>query len=428
AVDAFGQGDYVKAVNMLIDALDSDFRDRVGNADGTSFTIPHGSIVVRIDITPETLDISADFLKLPAKGRVAMLRQVAEMNIGKLMLARFVKSGDRLKMEYSCPLTDTHPHKIWGVLRNICVVGDKYDDEFCTQFNAERCYEPRVEYYPQEAVDKVYDSIQSLGALVLSAVNDYNSQRKYIYSWTVLAASLYQTAFFANQQGQLANDLDKALDSMNDSRPLEELVSRGVAFVEKLLATPKEELAKHLYGVEMMVSLKHPVTLQNVQEDLEELHEATGTAIQQRDFDQTVSRILCQFYRLLYESSLPLMLEYAIVTALRKAGGCPINEAARILWNALDRIMDGELDAGDDDDDDDDDEGMEDVGDLVEELAAARDNAVAAHRKIAEAAGGSEAVVIQQKMEEALKAGNVAEYMRLATELQMIMINGMMNS
>ncbi|MDE6779429.1 MAG: hypothetical protein K2J51_08200, partial [Alistipes sp.] len=40
AVEAFGQGDYVKSVHLLIDALDSDFRDRVGNADGTSFTIP----------------------------------------------------------------------------------------------------------------------------------------------------------------------------------------------------------------------------------------------------------------------------------------------------------------------------------------------------------------------------------------------------
>ncbi|MDE5890113.1 MAG: type III secretion system chaperone, partial [Bacteroidales bacterium] len=109
AVAAFEQGNYLETLHLLIDAMDFDFRDRFGNADGTSFQIPHGSIVVHIDIAQDTLVITADFLKLPEKGRVAMLRQVAEMNINCLMLARFVKSGDHLKMEYSCPLTDTHP-------------------------------------------------------------------------------------------------------------------------------------------------------------------------------------------------------------------------------------------------------------------------------------------------------------------------------
>ena len=44
---------------------------------------------------------------------------------------------------------------------------------------------------------------------------------------------------------------------------------------------------------------------------------------------------------------------------------------------------------------------------------------------MAEAMSGEKIVEMQRKMEEALKAGNVAEYMRLATELQMIMISAM---
>ena len=38
---------------------------------------------------------------------------------------------------------------------------------------------------------------------------------------------------------------------------------------------------------------------------------------------------------------------------------------------------------------------------------------------------GQEIVELQKKMDEALKAGNVTEYMRLATELQMIVIKNM---
>ncbi len=53
AVEAFENHDYLKSLQLLIDALDCDFRERYGNPEGTSFRIPHGSIVVRINITPK---------------------------------------------------------------------------------------------------------------------------------------------------------------------------------------------------------------------------------------------------------------------------------------------------------------------------------------------------------------------------------------
>ena len=65
-----------------------------------------------------------------------MLRQVADLTLNRLLLPRFRKEGDRLRMEYVCPLAQSHPHKIYFVLRNICHVGDRYDDEFCTKFGA----------------------------------------------------------------------------------------------------------------------------------------------------------------------------------------------------------------------------------------------------------------------------------------------------
>ncbi|MDE5572755.1 MAG: hypothetical protein K2I94_03245, partial [Muribaculaceae bacterium] len=57
AVTAFKNHDYVRSIQLLIDALDGDFRERYGNKAGTSFTIPHGSIVVNITIEPTILRI-----------------------------------------------------------------------------------------------------------------------------------------------------------------------------------------------------------------------------------------------------------------------------------------------------------------------------------------------------------------------------------
>ncbi|MBD5219799.1 MAG: hypothetical protein HDS72_06135 [Bacteroidales bacterium] len=431
AVEAYERHDYAKSLQLLIDALDGDFRERYGSKRGTSFSIPHGSIVVNIDIKPETLHISADFLRLPEKGRVAMLRQIAEMNTENLMLARFVKSDDTLKMEYSCPITDTHPHKIHSVIHNICAVGDKYDDELCTRFNASRCYNPKITPFTPEQIEKVYDDLQTVGNLAQTAAAEYCSQRRYIYAWTIVSAAIYQFSFFANPQGQLINEIDKALEAMSDERPLEELVSRGINFLNRLMEMTKEELAKDLYSVEMMVSVKPYVTLQSVQEDFESIHEDTIEAMQKRDYDQVVVRIFQAFYRLLVENNIPLLLEYHVIMALRKSANLPLNEAAEILLEALDKLMDGEIEPEEDDEEEDDEEedGEENEDDNDEDdettLEEAHANVMAAHQKIAEAMSGQEIVELQQKMDEALKAGNVPEYMRLATELQMIMIKNM---
>lgn len=427
AVEAFMNQDYVQSIHLLIDAMDCDFREKYGNADGTSFRIPHGSIVVNIDISDKTLNISADFLKLPVKGRVAMLRQIAEMNINNLMLARFIKSRDRLKMAYSCPLTDTNPHKIYSVIRNICMFGDKYDDELCTRFEAERCYEPSITKYTDEEIDAVYNALQTIGRKALSEAENYNAERRYSYSWTVLTGAVYQFMFFAQPQGQLINDLESTIALMMSDRPAEELVSRCTDFIKGLMNQSRDELSKDLYTVEMLVSPKPPMSLQDIQNEFERLYDGTTGAMQKKDFDQVVVRITYEFYQMLCEYHMPLMVEYIILKALQKSSETDMSSGAETLWNALDKIMDGELEPDDDEDEEEDED--EDVDEYEEEEDEDEYNdLIAVQQQCAEAINGIEDIDdIQRKMNEAIKAGDIAEYMRLATELQMKIINGMNN-
>jgi hypothetical protein len=167
----------------------------------------------------------------------------------------------------SCPLSQSHPHKMYFVLQNICHIGDKYDDEFCTKFGATRCYEPQVTPYPQEEVDRIYEGIQTLGRETLEALKEYGADRRYGYSWNVLDTAFYQISYFAHPQGQLLNDLDKAVNDMDADLPTEEVVSKGKAFLEKLLAVPKEKLAEDLYYTDTLVSAKRRSSLKNVQEN-----------------------------------------------------------------------------------------------------------------------------------------------------------------
>lgn len=286
SLDLYEEKKYIQAFHTLLDCLNPDCRKKFGNSEGTEFHLPNGSIVIHIRIEQDMIHIGADFLDLPEKGRVAMLRQVADLNINKLLLPRFVKKGNRLKMEYSCLLSESHPHKIYEILQNICYIGDKYDDEFCSKFHATRCYKPQVTARPEDTQSRVYDAIQTLGHSALEAVKEYNGQRRYGYSWNILKIVFYQISYFACPQGQLSNEFDKAVDDMNEELPVQELVAKGTEFLEKLLAMPKEKVLEDIYSVDVLISPKRASSLQNIQENFEEVYEEATGAIQSKDFER----------------------------------------------------------------------------------------------------------------------------------------------
>lgn len=415
SVDLHNQGEYMQAFHSLLDYLNADFRTKYGNADGTEFHIPHGSILVHISLRDGFFHINADFLSLPEKGRVAMLRQVADLNLNKLLLPRFVKDNDRLKMEYVCPFSQSHPHKMYFVLQNICHIGDKYDDEFCTKFGATRCYEPQVTPYPQEEVNRIYEGIQTLGRETLDALKEYNADRRYGYSWNVLDTTLYQISYFARPQGQLLNDLDKAVDDMDAELPTSEVVAKGKAFLEKLLAVPKEKLAEDLYFVDTLVSAKRRSSLKNVQENFTNVYKEATEAIQTENYERSAVRLLYIFYEAYFYNDMQDDINAVIAKALREASGKPVEEASEILYDAMDRIMEGDLE---------DDEDL--CAEMGQAMGTLDEMAGQVQQQLAETMGSDEMQELQQKMAAALMSGNMEEYSRLMTELQQKMMGNFM--
>lgn len=405
SVDLYNQGEYLQAFHCLLNYLNPDFRTKYGNLEGTEFHIPHGSILVHIYVKENAFRINADFLTLPEKGRVAMLRQVADLNINRLMLSRFVKDGDSLRMEYSCPLSQSHPHKMYFVLQNICHIGDKYDDEFCTKFGATRCYEPKVTPYPQEEVDRIYEGLQKLGRETLEVIKEYDADRKYGYSWNVLDTTFYQISYFARPQGQLLNDLDKAVDDMDAELPTAEVVAKGKAFLEKLLALSKEELAADLYFVDTLVSTKRRSSLKNVQENFISVYKEATEAIQTENYERSAVRLLYIFYEAYFYNDMQDDINVIISRALSKASGRSMEDASEVLYNAMDKIMEGDLEPDDDDD-------------TLEEISS---EAIEQMQGMA-ASLQEEIMKAQADMQAAMMRGDMGEYMRLAQELQQKMM------
>lgn len=410
AIDRYNEGSHLEAFHLLLDHLNPEFRTKYGNAGGTEFHISHGSILVNILVAEDKLQISADFLELPEKGRVAMLRQVADLNINRLMLPRFRKDGDTLKMEYACPLSQSHPHKIYFILRNICHIGDRYDDEFCAKFGARRSYEPQITPYPEEETTRIHEAIRQTCRETLDAVKEYEAERKYGYSWNVIDTAFYKISYFAHPQGQLMNDLDKAIDDMDKELPVAELVVKGKAFLEKLLAMPREELARDLYFVDTLVSTKRRSSLNNVQENFKDVYLEANEAIEAENYERSAVRILYKFYEMYFYNDVQDDLNAVVANALRKSAGKPMEEASEILFEALEKVMEDDLTADDGDED-------EESGELGIAAAAAVEQV----QQMAAAMQG-EVVAMQAAMQQALAKGDMTEYMRLAQEFQQKMM------
>lgn len=417
SVDLYGQGVYLEAFHCLLDYLNADFRSKYGNAEGTEFHIPHGSILVHILMADNTVSVIADFLRLPEKGRVAMLRQVADLNLNKLLLPRFVKEGEQLKMEYSCPLSQSHPHKMFYVLQNICHIGDKYDDEFCTKFDATRCYEPQVTPYPPEEVNRIYEAIQTVGKSTLEALKEYDADRRYGYSWNVLDTAFYQISFFARPQGQLLNDLEKAVDDMDAERPIVEVVTKGKTFLEKLLATPREKLAEDLYFTDTLVSTKRRSSLRNVQENFQSVYKEAAEAMQSNNYERSAVRLLYAFYEAYFYNDMQDDINRILSKALKAAGGQTVEKASEILYEAMDRIMEGDLD-NDFLPDLESLESLTEGEDAAEAMQQQMAMAMQMQQKVYQAMAGEEMQQLQQQMAQAMMRGDMEEYTRLVAEIQ----------
>ena len=57
SLERYNEGKHLEAFHLLLDHLNPGFRAKYGNADGTEFHIPHGSILVNILVRDGRLEV-----------------------------------------------------------------------------------------------------------------------------------------------------------------------------------------------------------------------------------------------------------------------------------------------------------------------------------------------------------------------------------
>lgn len=343
SLDLYNEDKYLESFHCLLDYISEGFRTKFGNEDGTQFDIPHGSIIVHIRVKENFLYFEMDFLSIPKDGNIAMLRQIADLN-NRLSLASFIKEGDKLKMHYKTPLGQSHPHKIYNLLQDMCYFGDRYDDEFCTKFNAVRSYEPKIESYSATQIDQIYQSIQYLGNATLEGIDKYKSTKNYDSAIRLLLTTFYQINYFANPQGQIFNDIKKSIeDIFDEDTPYEEQLSKGVQCLKKLLNTSKEQLSNDLYFAEKLFSFRKSAPLRELQEFFEEPYDGLVKTLQSEEFERATLFMLYKIYKAYYNYDIPEDVDRLFSSVLEKSAEKPFEEAAPILIKAIKCIIEGEV-------------------------------------------------------------------------------------
>lgn len=404
SVEAFENKEYLKSFYALLDYINSDFRTKYGNVQGNEFKIPHGSIIVTLKLDDEKLSITAPFVALPEKGKIPLLRQVAGLNFNAMDLATIYLHDNQLSFEYSCPIQLINPYKIYYILEEICRTGDKYDDEFETKFSAQRVYEPKITPYDAENLDRIYNALQETCKECLDAVKYFEPARKYGFIWNIIDTSLMKFMYFAQPQGQLLNDMQKAIQEMDrDDIPLPEITALGKAVIEKLRNMTKEELAESLYFVEIFIPTKRRSNLQNIQENFEDNYKKISAYMESGDYMTACVMMMYKFYEMYYYNNLQEDVNKVVVKALQKASAQPWDKAAPVLYKAMEAIMEDEL--GEDEEEDDGNEGGLDMGEYMKNIQA-----------------------MQQQMMQAMQGNGMQDYLQQVQVLQQQMMSGQLSA
>ena len=198
-----------------------------------------------------------------------------------------------------------NPYKIYYILQEICCTGDKYDDEFETKFGAQRIYEPKTTPYDTASLENIYQAVQISCKECLDAVKYFEPSRKYGYIWNIIDTTLMKFMYFAQPQGQLLNDMQKAIREMDrEDIPLPEITAQGKAVIEKLQKMTQEELAEDLYFVETFIPNKRRSNLQNIQENFEDSYKKISGYMESGDYMTACVMMLYKFYEMYYYNNL----------------------------------------------------------------------------------------------------------------------------
>lgn len=340
SVKLYDAGNFEESFRTFMNYVNSEMTEKY-EIEKNHWRMPHGSLMVDIALTPEgNLDVSAPFVKLPSERLAPVLRRVLDINTNVLTLPLIKLNDDGLFFHYSCPMSMAEPFKVYGIINEICMNGDSYDDEFVEEFAAIPLSEKQVEYLPAEQVDRAWELYHTLLDEALEYDQYFNSKRWYGLSMDVLGQALMKIDFTLAPQGYLRTRLEKSISALWSQGQVEEIASRLRKDVEKFRGLEKEKFTKDFYRTTFFMHAKRTMEINGCQKNMAQRHD---WARQDRQNHSAIGMALNYYYAsydLLYKYFVPQKLEDELTKTLAACSNKPWAEAAELAWVSFQKIMD----------------------------------------------------------------------------------------
>jgi len=338
-INTYERGEHLETIHAVLDYIQKGLSLKAIDAGKTRYAIPHGSTVVNLEIVNNILEISAPFLKIPARSLIPLMRQVAEINFGTLVLAQIILEGDEIFFRYECPIALCEPFKLYRVLEEICIQADSNDDIFIEKFGAQRLAQMQIEPFDEAKISLCYEKFQAYLNEALAYIAHYESRRIEHFGWDAIYLAFTKIDYFMRPQGVLKSYTEKAIKELNSPLDMAEKIAKGKATVEKLLQINQAYFAESMYKSSQFISEKPKFEVTGAQDYLSKTFTTARDERNKRDYIGSSLTMLCGFYGLMFYYNIPQTTHEIITQGLAKTNSVEWELTSQILWETLEGVM-----------------------------------------------------------------------------------------
>ena len=338
-MDAYKANRFKDSFLSLLDYVDIDIRKKYGNADETYFKIPHGSIIVEIEITDTHLKVKAPFLKVGPTHKIPVFRRIAEINFSPLNLAQIKFNNDELYFNYETQLNLCEPYKIYYVLEEICHKADNYDDEFISAFDVEALHEPSITEFSGEVLDTIWEKFNSYLDEAFAYFESFDQKRIGYFNWDIIDLTLKRIEYYMCPQGKLRTDIEKEVSNLRSQAPINDRVQRGKQFLQSLKAMSKDDVLQNFYVAESFIPIKGRGDINSIKNGLQGKYNTAKGEIEKNDHIGATLSLLTGFYDMYYNTMIPNDINDKTLAILESVAGKPWKESAKMLHEGMDAII-----------------------------------------------------------------------------------------
>lgn len=323
----------------LLDYINPALRSKYGDASGTQFKVPHGSVVVDIKITGDNLNISCPLVDISDATRIPVLRKVAELNFHPLVLAQIKLSANQLAFNYTATLDTSEPFKTYYVLKEICTTADRYDDELREKFKAKNLIEPNVIYPTDDIATKAWSQVNEIINETFEYQTYFDSQRWFGSSLDFLVLALKRLDLCLQTQGFLKTESERLTGELsNNALNLNDRIQSGRNFLKQIQQGGFDSFKKNLYQADTFIPERWRVNVDQVKSAIKNATAKTAQYHNEKNYIASVIESLYCIYDMFYRNNMDNTINYILIGALTNASGKTWADASGILLNGLQTI------------------------------------------------------------------------------------------